>query len=360
MKLVVQNGSRVWGGNEKWLSLLARGLLERGHEVVVSCVGGGPVEARLREAGVPTSRVRPRGDVDVLSAWRFRRWLQRQRPDALLLTTWRRLAWGARAGRKAGVPRVAVRLGIVRPLPVGGRLGRIVRRDVDVWIVNSFEIRDALRESAPDLPPERVRVLLNGVPLADAPAAPLREELGLPANARLVAAVGHATRRKGYDLLVEALPRLSPWVHAVVAGEADPEGEARPFVERARALGVDDRIHWLGFRADVPAVLAASDAFALPSRNEGMANVMLEAMVARLPVVAADVSGVGTALAARDGRPSAGWVVPPDDAAALAGALGEALEEGRGGPRAAEARWRAERWFSVERMVEEAEAILFG
>jgi glycosyltransferase involved in cell wall biosynthesis len=94
-----------------------------------------------------------------------------------------------------------------------------------------------------------------------------------------------------------------------------------------------------------------------------MANAMLEAAAARLPVVATDVGGVWELLEARDGWPPGGWVVPTDDVPALARAMGEVLTALRVDPasvaaRAAEARRRLDRWFTVDAMVAGYEAAL--
>lgn len=362
MKLVAHNGSRVWGGNEKWLATLASGLLKRGHQVVVSCRADGPVRDALAERRIPTSPIRPRGELDLISAVRFGAWLQREQPDALLLTSWNRTASAARAGRRAGVGRVVVRLGIVRSFPVGGRFAAAFRDDVDAMIVNSPEIRDAWLASAPNFDEARVHVVLNGIqPRPDdggAARQAVRAELGTGPEARLVAGVGHVTHRKGFDLLLDAFAQLGdPGAELVIVGTGPAEAELR---RRARGLGVAGRVHWAGHRGDVPEVLAACDAFVLSSRNEGMANVMLEAMAAGTPVVATRISGVWDAIGPVRGRPPAGWIVPPENASAMAGAIGAALgnrPEAR--VRAAEGRWRITEWFSVDRMVSQAERVLF-
>ena len=75
MKLVIQNTSHVWGGNEKWLALLAEGLIARGHEVIVSCAMGA-VHAELASRSIPTSPFRPRGAIDFVSGLAFAAWLR--------------------------------------------------------------------------------------------------------------------------------------------------------------------------------------------------------------------------------------------------------------------------------------------
>jgi glycosyltransferase involved in cell wall biosynthesis len=363
MKIVIQNTARVWGGNEKWLATLAGGLIARGHGVVVSCRRAGPVREELERRGIPTTGVRPGTYADLPRGMRFLAWLRRERPDALLLTSWKGIPWGSWAARRAGVPRVVVRLGIVRTLPQGGRHTWPFRRRVDALIVNSAEIRDEWLRSAPWFPADAVNVVLNGIvpppPLSPDERAAVRAELGVPPDARLIAGVGHVHRRKGFDLLLDAFARAGvDRSHVVIVGTGPEEDALR---RRAAALGVADRVRWAGFRNDVPRVLGACGLFVLGSRNEGMANVMLEAMAAGTPVVATDISGVRAAIGERDGRPPAGWIVPSDDPDAMADAIRIALSDAdEARRRAEEASWRIASWFSVERMVSEAEAVLAG
>ncbi|HEX8276384.1 MAG TPA: glycosyltransferase [Longimicrobiaceae bacterium] len=365
MKLAAQNAGRVWGGNEKWLCTVAAGLRARGHEVVVACRADGPVAAELARRGVATAHVLPGG---YLAAWRglrFARWLRRERPDALLLTSWKGTGWGAWAARRAGVPRTVVRLGIVRELR-HRRHALPFRRGVDALVVNAPEIREAWTRSAPWFPPGAVHVVLNGIQPAPPPSAEdrraLRAELGAGADTLLVAGAGNLARRKGFDLLLDAFARAAvPGSRLAIVGAGPEEAALRA---RAERLGIAERVCWAGHRDDVPGVLAACDLFVLSSRNEGMANVMLEAMAAGTPVVAADVSGVRDALGpAADGAP-AGWIVPPEDPAALGEAIAEVLADLRAGGgeaarRADEARHRVAERFGVERMLDEVERVLF-
>jgi glycosyltransferase involved in cell wall biosynthesis len=215
--------------------------------------------------------------------------------------------------------------------------------------------------------PERlgdVHVVVNGMEVAPPGPAPVRRELGITDGAVLVAAVGSPERRKGFDLLITAVAMLDRGVHAVLVGAGRDEDQRR-LEELVRARGVADRVHFLGRRDDAPAVTAACDVFALPSRSEGFSVAMLEAMVARRPVVAADVGGAWEALAPRDGRPEAGWIVPVNDAAALAAALREVVDGVRAGApevraRAGEAAWRAANWFTTRAMIDGYEAVLAG
>jgi len=365
MKLVIQNTSRVWGGNEKWLATLATGLIDRGHSVTVSCASG-PVQHELITRRIPTSPFRPRGSIDFVSGLTFAAWLGLERPDVLLLTSWRPTAWAAAAARLAGVDRMVVRLGIVRDFP--GRTPRgIALEKIDALIVNSEEIRETWLATAPRFPPEKVHVILNGVRsrLAERSAlsAMLRHEIGCASDTVLIGGAGHVAPRKGFDVLLRAFASAAvPGSRLVILGG----GDHRQALETlARELGIAGSVTWLGHRLDGAGIIAGLDLFVLSSHNEGMANVMLEAMAGGTPVIASDISGVRRALRQAGERPAAGWIVAPGDADELATAIraaAVALREDRQAVSqlAGEAHWRAENWFSPARMIDECEKILFG
>jgi len=360
MKVVVQANARVWGGNEKWLTMVALGLDRRGHEVIVSCKADSAVAERLR-GRVRLTHARPGADLDLLHAAGFARMLRRERPDAVLLTSFKRSFWGGWAARRAGVARVVQRLGIELDFRDSWKYRHAFHHYIDALIVNSVAVQQRWLASAPFFPAHEVHVVLNGVePVGEAPVArPI--DLSVPSDARLIVAAGRLELRKGFDTLLDAFARLrDPAAHLAIAGDGPA---AASLAQRAADAGVAERVHWLGFRADLHRIMAAADVFVHASRREGMANVVLEAMAASRLVVATDVAGVREALAARDGRAVAGWIVPPDDAAALAAALTDALGAvGSAGAEVirAEARHRVTNWFSPERMIDQTETVLSG
>lgn len=365
MKLALHlEGCTVRGGERQAL-LIAAGLVRRGHDVIASCRAEGAVRTALEAVGARTTGIRPRGDVDVFSALRFSRWLRQERPDAILLTSWKRVPVAGWAARRGGVPRIAMRMGGIHRLRGGGR-SRLQRlaftRWYDMIIANSDTVRRHVLRGLPSFRESAVPVIHNAVEPRSAAPAPIRAELGIPRDAVLLVAVGGLQPLKGNDLIAAAVSRLDLAVHVVVAGEGTA-AQAAAVDAAVRAAGVQDRFHLLGLRDDVPALLAASDIFVHASRTDSLPNALLEAMAAGLPIVAAEVGGVREALAAREGRGAAGWIVPRDDHEALALALAKVVEGVRTGEpgvrqRAAEARWRSESWFGVERMIDAYEAVL--
>ena len=153
---------------------------------------------------------------------------------------------------------------------------------------------------------------------------------------------------KGHRYLVEAVARLTarhPGLHVAIAGRGDRE----PVATCAAALGVADRVHLLGPRADVSNVLASADIFALPSLSEGLPLALLEAMFAARPIIASAVGEVPVALE----HGQAGVLVPPGDVAALADALDRLLADLAGAQALGEcAARRAAATYGLERMVD--------
>ena len=344
-------------GNEVQICLLTRGLIGRGHSVHASCVAGSPLEAELVRLGAQTTGVRPRGDLDAVSLLRFARWLRRVRPDALLLTSWKRVTTAAAAAKLARVPRIVQRIGSTHPVPPGPRR-TVLRHGVDLIWVNSRDLREHMLRSVPGLDPDRVVMVPNAVAVAGITPAGVRAGLGIAPDVRLVVGAGGLEPRKGFDVLLEAVALLPPDVHVAIAGEGKERGALEALASQSILA---DRVHLLGQRSDVPALMRAADAFALASRVESMPVVVLEAMAAGVPVVATEVSGARELLDARADRPAAGWVVPVGDAAALASALAAALEPGGDGARrGGEAERRVREEFTPERLTAAIEALLSG
>jgi glycosyltransferase involved in cell wall biosynthesis len=199
--------------------------------------------------------------------------------------------------------------------PIRAHLGRpLLHRVCKATFVTCKRIE--LEVLASGFPAEGVVPLVEGVDVArfrpDPAARALRAELGIAADAFLVANVGRLERVKGQVHFLEALARLPERVHGVIAGE----GGAREELEARRAeLGLGRRVSFLGKRPDVSRILAASDAYALTSiGSEGSSRATLEALACGLPVVCSDVGMLPDLL---EGR-RVGFLVPAADSAALA------------------------------------------
>jgi glycosyltransferase involved in cell wall biosynthesis len=195
-----------------------------------------------------------------------------------------------------------------------------------------FSVSDSLRQIALacGVPPDRTLVVGNGVDarvFAPADRAEARGRLGLASDAPVLISVGGLVERKGFHRVIACLPELlgqHPGLRLLIVGGPSPEGDwSARLAAQVRELGLEDTVRFLGPLppAEVRWALAAADVFVLATRNEGWANVLLEAMACGLPVVTTRVGGNAEVVC----RDELGIVVPFDDHAALRDALEQAL-----------------------------------
>lgn len=251
--------------------------------------------AQLELAGIETHFLGARGAGHFpRTVRRLAKLLQRQRPIVLQSFLFHANLVSRCAARLAGVPHV---LSGVRVAERGSRwhlwLDRATRVLVERYVCVSQDVArfTGLRLRVPR---ERIVVIPNGVDcdrLANTAPADLTA-LGLPPGRKAVLYVGRLEPQKGVTELIQHSPR---WLaklpeHDLLLVGAGPLDDH--LKQLARRLGVAERVHFAGWRAEVPAVIRASDLVVLPSRWEGMPNAVLEAMAAATAVVSTDVEGV--------------------------------------------------------------------
>jgi glycosyltransferase involved in cell wall biosynthesis len=257
--------------------------------------------AMLRKEGVAVRKQPFGGILDLMTPYRFRRAVNEYRPDLVL-------TWMTRATKSCP------KGDFVHLARLGGYYDMRHYRHCDHLIGNTRALVRGFRDDG--WPVDRTHYLPNFV--SAEPAAPLpRAMLGTPDTVPLALAMGRLHPNKGFDVLLAALAKL-PDVYLWLAGE----GALRPELERQAArLGLADRLRFLGWRSDVPALLAAADLLVCPSRQEPLGNVVIEAWAAGLPVIAAASDGPSELI--EEGR--TGLLVPIEDAEALAAAIGQVV-----------------------------------
>ena len=219
------------------------------------------------------------------------------------------------------------------------------------------EIAEYLREGIGR--PSQHQFIYNGIDVdAFDPSRTDREEvrrgIGVDQDAFLIASVGRLEPVKGHFHLIDALPdviRRHP--HTILALVGDGE-LLRDLKDRARSLGLADRVRFPGHRKDVAGILAAADLFVLPSLNEGFGLALLEAMAAGLATVASRVGGVPEVVSEGE----TGILVPPAEPHALADAVLRLMGDPEGRTRMGTAgRERARQCFSIERTVRQTDRL---
>ncbi len=217
---------------------------------------------------------------------------------------------------------------------------RLIAARVGRYLAVSHALARQLTAALP-IPPGNVQVIHNGVRLAPfASPAPRPDGSGRP----VVLTLARLDAQKGHRYLLEAAAAV-PEAQFVLAGE----GPERAALEaQAAALGLGERVCFLGYRADATALLAGCDVFVLPSLNEGLPLSILEAMAAGKPVIASAVGGLGEAIVSGE----SGLLVPPAAPDAVALAIRQVLADPALARRLARAgRARVERDFSASAMV---------
>ena len=171
------------------------------------------------------------------------------------------------------------------------------------------------------MPASRMQVIPSGVDVErfkEAEGVDLRDRLGISQVSFLVGSVGRLVEVKGHIHLIRAVADLDR-VHVILIGEGEEENRLR---EEAARLGMQGRLHLLGFSERVPELLKGLDLFVLSSLNEGMGRALVEAMASGLPCVATRVGGVVDLIQDR----ITGILVPPRDDVALKRAIQDLME----------------------------------
>jgi glycosyltransferase involved in cell wall biosynthesis len=312
---------------------LMRGARARGHEVVGLCAEGPlldlPRAEGFRIIPVPMARsLNPIAQARCLAA--LTRVFRRERFDLVHAHMPISGLLARAAARAAGVPRIAYTChGFLfnQPGPWWRRglalaLERAAGRITHTYLtVSEEEAADARRLGIH----RQATAVLNGRDPAvfrpdPAARAALRAELGARDEDCVIVAVGRLVRHKGYPELLEAMRSAPGNAVLWVAGERLPtdHGEdLEPHFARAAAALGRRRLVRLGYRHDVPRVLAAADVFCLPSHFEGLPMSVIEAMLTGLPVVSTDIRGPREMVVPGE----TGLLVPPMRAPPLAEAL---------------------------------------
>jgi glycosyltransferase involved in cell wall biosynthesis len=313
--LYVQNTADLYGASRALLNLL--GALDRDRFApLVMLPSAGPLVAHLRALDIDpiiaphlrvlwastirSWRVLPFGLGLLPSALALSRLARRHSVALIHSNTWTILS-GALGAQLAGLPHIWHIREILRAM--GGLKPALL----------AYTVRSARRlicisaavaaQFAGRTPPDRLRIIYDGLPLDSAPADPtaaaaLRQRHGIGADAHLIGVVGRLHPQKGQADLLRACAQLDPHLRArtclLIAGDPLPGSEAlaSELAALAHALGIAERVRFLGFLNDVRPLLDALDILVLPAtRPEGLGGVLLEAMAARVPIIGTRAGG---------------------------------------------------------------------
>jgi len=296
----------VHGGAEAFFERLTLAQHRSGLPVLAVIRRNPDRAARLAAGGLAPVELPFGGALDLTTGRRLRAALDAFRPQVVV-------AWMNRAASFCrGASRDAPWTLVGR---LGGQYDLRYYRGCDLLAANTRGLCDWIASQG--WPRERLKHLPN---FADDLSGAAPAALPVPAGARVILALGRLHPNKDFRTLLRAVAQLPAAVHLALAGEG-PERAALDAL--ARELGIAPRVAFLGWRADIGALLAASDLLVVPSRVEPLGNVVLEGFSAARPVVAAAADGPREVI--EDGR--TGTLVPIGDDAAMAAAIAALLAD---------------------------------
>ncbi len=365
MRVVFLVRSLNFGGVERQLVTLAKGMDKRRFEPVVVCFyGGGPLETELVQAGIRVIALGKHSRWDVAGfMWNLSHTVGQLKPDILhgYLPVPNFLA----AFLKLIHPSMRVVMGVRTSGKDLGRydwtfrasfwLERFLSGLADLIIVNSQAGKAVYAKKG--FRPEKMTVISNGIdtriycPDREAGEA-LREEWGVPATAVLVGIVGRLDPMKGHAVFLQAAARLdSPRIRFAVVGDGS-QAYRQNLVDLGSSLGLENRLVWAPSRQDVTQVYNALDICCSASLfGEGFPNVVGEAMACGIPCVVTDVGDSAWVAGA------GGLTVVPNDGKALSETIARIsrLSSRERSALGQQARKRIVENFSVDLMVRRTE-----
>ncbi len=306
------------GGAERMLLDLAAHM-GPGYESTIGLLRSGWLQSQVISSGIPCVMIdgTGRGDLGVLL--RLARVVRECQIGLIHAHEFYMNAMGAIVSRLTGIPLIATVHG--KGYYPDRRRRRMIYRVSAAQAAKVVAVSQDLRQffcRTTGTPVNRVQVIYNGIDFSHFRSLRrdpgLLESCGIPRDAPIVGTVGNLYPVKGQVHLVRAMRIIlgsHPDTHAVILGSGGQEGLLR---SEATSLGIQDRIHLLGYREDAPRWLAAMNVFTLPSISEGLPLSLLEAMAAGLPAVVTGVGGMPEVV--QDEQ--TGYIVPPADPEALA------------------------------------------
>lgn len=344
------------GGAQKTLRILIAGLSARGHQQHVICLNekfNTQVVESIRQAGASVEVIgRPRLYA-LVGLWHIVRELRRRRPDVVHT----KLPWGDLVGRT-----------MARIAGVGPIVSTVTTRYIDKPRIQLMLDRATIQwaervvfVSAEIIPfsiahegvrPDQVLCIRNGIEPDDRDrteaATRLRREYGAGART-IIGMVARLHPQKAHADLLEAFARVASGSRDVRLWLVGDGSEHKRLAGQVRRLGLEDRVLFAGDRDDVLDWVAAMDIFAHPTYFEGLPSAVLEAMLAAKPVIATPADGINGLITSG----AQGWLVPPGDIGALAGAIRYVMDHPEEAARVARAgAQRVREEFSAGRYVQ--------
>ncbi len=315
-------GKSKWGGGEKWMLNTAKSLAELGHAVQVAVRKNSVLEKKAKEMDLPVVSISYHTDFSVSGVLKFRGFFRTYKTDVVVCCLNRDVRVAGMAARqvKSG-PKVLARQG-VQLIKDKWKYKVTFTKLADGIITNSQSLKQ-IYDSFGWWGNDFVRVIYNGV---QRPTEITNYDFNKVADVngyKIILAAGRLNEQKGFEYLVEAARKAKQvgknWKF-FIAGEGKERERLQSMISEYQ---LDSFVYLIGFQENIFSLFSMTDVFVLPSLYEGMPNVLLEAMLAGLPVVATPVNGTAELINDYEN----GLLVPVKDGEAIYNKIDELLSD---------------------------------
>lgn len=326
------------GGAEQLMTTLLKFFDSHCFEMRVCALqdrGSNLITNKLEELGVPVDFVSVKHLRDPFNIFRILKYLRRHRPHVIHTQLEFSDTLGNIAAKLLGIPSVSTVHTIENP----PRTSRTFWRHRIRWFVlrnfctRIIAVSDKTRThyiQYAKLPSNKFVTLYNGIDLATFQSpkhrakSEVRKSFDLPDKSIIVCTVAVLREQKGIQYMIGALPTIleqCPNVFYLIVGDGAYGQELKSF---ASGRGVEKQVIFAGYRTDIPELLSISDIFVLPTLGDALPTVLIEAMAARIPIVASNVGGVPEIIADK----VTGLLIPPSNSSKLADACLQIIQNG--------------------------------
>ena len=280
-----------WGGGEKWMVTAAKGLSKRGHNVYISGKANSILLDKANGENLKTIPLNIYADYNPFKILHTKKILQKLNIDVIVLNLNKDIRVAGIAAKWAKVPAIIARNGL--QLFSDKWKYKMTIGLVDGIITNSKSIKEAY-ERFSWMEHDKTVVIYNGISTSEfnIEDIDINTMCGIPKKNNIFVAAGRLTSQKGFDLLIKAASKIDDKKYPftiLIAGK----GKDRKFLSKLiKELKMSQRVHLIGFQNKLSQFLKSCDFVIMPSRQEGMPNVVMESMALGKPVLAAKVNGV--------------------------------------------------------------------
>jgi len=355
--LLFINSITIYGGGEVWMLTLIKGLVERGYKVTLVCKPEAKIIEHAKLVDVDVLPIRIAGDFDPFSIAELVGIYRKRKIDIAFANVGKDIRLAGIAAKILTSVTVIALHQVDRKLKNNLRYRFTYNSLAKMIVVNSFATKNTMLKSAPWLSNKKIKVIHHGIDCEKynkLNTKDLRSQLQLTPDDLIIGFVGRLSVQKGVKYMLDAFRVVAgnfKNAHLVIAGIGELQSMTQDF---SKIFNLENRIHMLGFKKDIPDLMRTFDIFLLPSLWEGFGIVLVEAMAAGKPIVATDTSSIPEIVDNHNN----GFLVPAENSDVIAEALTKLISDAELRKRfGIEGKKIVQEKFTKEKMINEYEKI---